>query len=153
MNKHGYTLVELCVVLALVAILSAMVVSFSVLVSGYTRGAGARYDFSQDCAHAKSAITQWILQQDAVDTVFSADAAGALIVTGSGGTQRVHFAAGELRLGNGQAVALDGIEEVAFRASGGLVKCVLSGADGMESSFVLCIRCGAVDAGEEVAHD
>ena len=45
LNKRGFTLVELTIVMAITAIISAMIVSFSVLISAQTRKNNLRADF------------------------------------------------------------------------------------------------------------
>ena len=56
-GKSGFTLVELSVVLALMAILSVMTVSFSVLMNGLVSENMAQYDFLADCATLKKDLS------------------------------------------------------------------------------------------------
>ena len=59
-SKKGMTLVELSVVLAVVAVISSMVVSFSVLISRRSSAAGERLDVMGDVAAIQAIVENWV---------------------------------------------------------------------------------------------
>ena len=63
-GKGGFTLVELCVVLALLAILVAGISSFSVLMNSYAVDASQETDFWEDNAALKKELRNWIAEND-----------------------------------------------------------------------------------------
>lgn len=147
-GKRGYTLVELCVVLALIAILSTMTVSFSALMSGYARSNKAQYNFLEDCAEVKENVNEWAYQADSANTVFAVSTDGTLTVTGNS-EQTVHFANGVLFLGEKEVDSLEEIDSLAFYTNGNLIKCVIHRTDDngkeWEHSFVFSLRCGTIE--------
>ncbi len=75
-SRRGVTLVELCVVIALVAILSTMVVSFSVLTSRRSRAAEARLSAMQEIAKIEVVVDAWFgRQEEQANKVTAADGA------------------------------------------------------------------------------
>ena len=58
-GRRGVTLMELCIVIALVAILSTMVVSFSVLTNRRSRAAEARLSAMQEIAEIEVVVEAW----------------------------------------------------------------------------------------------
>jgi prepilin-type N-terminal cleavage/methylation domain-containing protein len=59
-SKKGMTLVELSVVLAVVAVISSMVISFSVLISRRSSAAGKRLDVMEDTAAIQTVVENWV---------------------------------------------------------------------------------------------
>ena len=59
-NRRGVTLAELCIVLAVISIVSTMVVSFSVLVTERSRVSRARLDALNDIRLVESLVEDWI---------------------------------------------------------------------------------------------
>lgn len=145
-GKGGFTLVELCVVLALLAILTTMTVSFSVLMNGFAAENKAEYEFLEDHATLKETLGVWTAENDVTGSVFKVNEDGTLTVTENGVEQNVSFADGVLTLGGEQKAGLDAIDGVTFTANDKLVKCVTYriGKNGksIESTFVFSLRCG-----------
>ena len=63
-GKGGFTLVELCVVLALLAILAVGITSFSVLMNGFAADASEETAFWEENAALKSELRRWIAQEN-----------------------------------------------------------------------------------------
>lgn len=144
-GKRGFTLVELSVVLALVVILTAMTVSFSVLMNGYAAESEAEYGYLEDHADLKDALCDWLAEMDTQGNSFSVSADyKTLTVDG----QDVTFSGGTLYLGvEKQLPGLENIDRVKFEISddGKLIKCTTYryGENGQEmvNSFVFARRC------------
>ena len=153
-GKSGFTLVELCVVLALLAILATMTVSFSVLMNGFAAENKAEYEFLEDHATLKETLGVWAAENDVTGSVFKINEDGTLTVTENGVEQNVSFADGVLTLGGEQKAGLDTIDGVIFTANDKLIKCVTyriaENGERIEHSFVFSLRCGVI---EEVANE
>lgn len=59
-SKRGSTLLELCIVLALVSILLAITGGFSVAINGFTAAAKKKNDVTQDYLLCKKYIESWV---------------------------------------------------------------------------------------------
>ena len=70
-GRGGFTLVELCVVMALIVIMTVMTVTFSVLVNSHASDDMAAYDFLEDSAKIEDLLCDWIAENDKSGTVFS----------------------------------------------------------------------------------
>lgn len=154
-GKRGFTLVELAVVLALVALLSTMVVSFSVFFSGFVNGNNAEYDYLEDHAALKDSLCTWLAEQDGAQSIFTPSADGrSLTVTANGtSSQTVTFSDGVLTMGGSTVKNLDGIHAVHFSVDEDetLIKCEtfrFSGSGKKTAcTFVFYVRCGKVAGG------
>lgn len=151
-GKRGFTLVELSVVLALVALLSTMVVSFSVFFSGFVNGNKAEYDYLEDHAALKDSLCTWLAEQDGAQSIFTPSADG-LTVTANGNSKNVTFSDGVLTMGESTVKNLDGIHAVHFSVDENetLIKCEtfrFSGSGKKTAcTFVFYVRCGKVAGG------
>lgn len=153
-GKSGFTLVELCVVLALLTILTTMTVSFSVLMNGFAAENKAEYEFLEDHAALKKKLCTWVAENDVTDSTFKVNEDGTLCVTENETERSVSFADGILSLGGEQKAGLDAIDGVIFTANDKLIKCVTyriaKDGERIEHSFVFSLRCGVI---EEVADE
>lgn len=59
-SKKGSTLLELCIVMALISILLAIIGSFAVSVNGFTAAAKKKNDVTQDYLLCKKYIESWV---------------------------------------------------------------------------------------------
>lgn len=59
-SKKGSTLLELCIVMALISILLAIISSFSVSINGFTATAKKKNDVTQDYLLCKKYIESWV---------------------------------------------------------------------------------------------
>jgi type II secretory pathway pseudopilin PulG len=146
MRGRGSTLVELCVVVAVLAIVSVMTVTFSVFTSNYVKKTQHQYSFMEEVATLKDEMTAWI---------YSVDEASIKISVNDG-----HILASDGRAvifnGEAQTVTLDGarvmdtgaVDELTFESFGnGLIKCTARGSLGdseMEQVFLLSLRCAEI---------
>ncbi len=153
-GKGGFTLVELCVVLALLSILTTMIVSFSVLMNGFATQNRDEYEFLEDHATLKEELCMWMAESDVSDSVFSVGEDGTLTVRESGVEKSVSFSEGILSFGEKRKAGLDAIDGVTFTANDKLIKCVThritKNGKQIESSFVFSLRSGTI---EEVAEN
>lgn len=113
-GKRGFTLVELSVALALLAILTAMIVSFSVLVSGYAEDGRSVADRVEDCTQAKEAILSYVRARDVQGASFAIAEDSLSASDGSS----VSFADGTLTLGAITLTGLDTLDSITFDQSG-----------------------------------
>ena len=147
-DKRGFTIVELSVVLALMAILVTLIISFSVLMSGFAEGNKVEYAFLKEHATLKDALCSWVAENDGPDSVFSIDNDGTLTVTANGDARTVSFVDGALSLAGARIMWLDAIDGVVFTVNDKLIKCVTyrnrENGEPIECSFVLSIRSGKI---------
>lgn len=155
-GKSGFTLVELCVVLALLAILTTMIVSFSVLMNGFAAENKNEYKFIQNCSILKNELKEWSANTDTADSVFVVGTDGTLSVEQNGTEKSVSFTEGILTLDSIQISNLDTIDGIAFYTNNSLIKCVIyrynDNGEREENIFVFLIRCGTIQI-EEVAEN
>lgn len=150
-GKRGFTLVELSVVLALVALLSTMVVSFSVFFSGFVNGNNAEYDYLEDHAALKDSLCTWLAEQDGEQSIFTPSADGLTVTNGT--SQTVTFSDGVLTMGESTVKNLDGIHAVRFSVDEDetLIKCETfrfsDSGKKTACTFVFYVRCGTVEGG------
>lgn len=154
-NKSGFTLVELSVVLALLAILATMIISFSVLMSGFAKDEKKEYEFLEEYAKLKEEISEWVAKNDVTGSIFTvnSETETMTITVTKEGTENVvgtmNFKEGTLYIGNEEIPSFDMIDGVSFTVieSGSckLIKCVVkNNGEKIEQSFVLSLRCGVI---------
>ena len=66
-KKKGFTLTELVIVLLVVSIMTGMVISFTVLMSGYARQSNNRLAIAEEIQHAELVVRHWISSFDRED--------------------------------------------------------------------------------------
>lgn len=129
-GKGGFTLVELCVVLALLAILATAISSFSVLMNRYAVDASQETDFWEDNAALKKELRNWIAENDVkrIDgdgmkpNTFAVQN-GALTVQGT--EKSISFAGGALIVDGVQKEGFTAISGVEFSTTDSLIKCTV----------------------------
>lgn len=155
-RKRGFTIAELSVVLALLAILTTMITSLTILVSNFSVEHRAKYDFFQDCHEVKTAVTQWASENDVEGNEFSIKDGVLTLTQNSEPAKTVTLALDDTTFTIGET-RVDGISAVSSfsfdaQEGGKLVKCTLRfvGNKGqlIESSFVFCLRLASIS--EEV---
>ena len=155
-GKSGFTLVELCVVLALLAILVAMVASFSVLMNGFAADNKVEYAFLEDCSKIENELTEWARYNDTEDSTFVVGADGTLHISRAGTETEVAFSDGVLSFGTKQKNGLNAVDGLHFSTNDTLIKCTIfrydENGNRMESSFVFSLRSGTIQ-GEEVVDE
>ncbi len=83
-NKHGVTLVEMCIVLALIMIVSTMVASFCIMTSNYTAVAAADRDVVEGVALLEDALSKWLSAFDSTDYIIIVSADGKSLTANAG---------------------------------------------------------------------
>ena len=145
-GKRGFTLVELSVALALLAILTAMIVSFSVLVSGYAEDGRAVADRVEDCTQAKEAILSYVRARDVQGASFTVAKSSLSASDGS-----VSFKDGTLTLvGEITLTGLDTLDSITFDQSGKIIRVTLTPKEEENAeafTFVLALRWATIQGG------
>lgn len=126
-GKGGFTLAELCVVLALVAICSAMIVSFAAEMNKFSTSSQESYQFLEDSANLRDELSKWIAENDTAGEFSAAN--GELKKDGA----KLTFTGGE---------NLQTIGDIEFETNDSLIKCTISQKDGDgQAQFVFALRC------------
>ena len=148
-GKSGFTLVELSVALALVAIVTTMMVSFSVVFNGFVESNRAEFAFYEQSDKLKQELKSWLAEIDSPQHRFNTEEGVTLNaetnVTGSG--KSVYLVGGELHMGDKLVSGFDAIDGVSFELSEKLIKCTTyrkAGNGRIECSFVFYVRSGSV---------
>ena len=135
----GSTLVELCIVMALISIVATMIASFSVLAITYVNRNQAQYTFIEESSKIRSDIADWLAEADAPDAGISVSE-NALVFSSD---VSVSFSQGAkaITLGykNGQRdiQELESVESVKFSLdeTNRVLKCSVFGTDGHGEVF------------------
>ena len=69
-GKRGFTLVELSVVIALLAILLTMTVTFTIAMNGFVGVNRAEYDYLEEHSKLKEEISNWLAERDVENNKF-----------------------------------------------------------------------------------
>ena len=153
-GKGGFTLVELCVVLALLAILAVGITSFSVLMNGFAADASEETSFWEENAALKSELRRWIAENDVAGKHFFVEG-GVLKSAPTGQTENANtlYLAGSALMVNGvQKAEYSAIDGITFTTADGgrrLIKCTVYyiTEDGArkEIDFLFSCRAAIVD--------
>ena len=129
-DKRGFTLVELSVVLALVAIVTVMIVSFSVMMNKFAASAQAEYKFSEDCGRLKDQIITQISAHDV-------DGKEISVISGEIKVDRESL---DLELTNGSNLSI-----VFAAGDNNLIRCTITNKKtNISTSFVIAMRSASV---------
>lgn len=129
-GKGGFTLAELCVVLAIVVISSIMIVSFSASMKEFATSQREEYDFIEDCSAVKNELYKWISENDVPDADFTDI------------EDRVKISNGTLYIGDKIINDLQTIQSINFERQGDLIKCNIRRANSDSvKSYVFALRC------------
>lgn len=129
-GKRGFTLVELSVVLALVAIVTVMIVSFSIMMEKFSASAQAEYKFLEDSGKLKEQIITEISRYDVLG-------------------KEIHIDSGEIKV-KGEDVdfefATDSTLSIEFAAgNNNLIRCTIKNDKiGISTNFVIALRSASV---------
>lgn len=153
-NNRGFTLTELCVVMALIAIVGVMIATFSTAMSSYTKNINEQYAFSEDCARFTEDVKDWVYTVDMPESCFDVNGQQMLTVTNpanpaAAGT--ISFSDGRLTFDGASIGEYKHISEVRFEKNSRIIKCTLVSIDERHethgSTFVFSPRCGTVGEG------
>ena len=158
--RRGSTLLELCIVMAILAIISTMIASFSVLFGGYVSQNESRYLFANEVTDWRQAMEDWIAEVDEAEAMFTVterriaveDTAYAVEFNAEEKTLTFYSPKGTSTI---TAEAVDTLTFSLPDAAGtpAILKCTL-GADVVRSktpaqTFLLTLRCGAFGGGDD----
>lgn len=123
-DKRGFTLVELCVTLFLIVLISSMTVTFSALISKQSESLQSDYTFMEQCSLLRADVTDWLYDNVTVDSGFAI----------YGGTLSIG--------GNTYTQSYSEIRDVSFTANdaGNMLKCTATSESGAELTFVIAVR-------------
>ncbi len=137
-GKGGFTIVELCIVMALVALCSAMIVSFAAQMGDFSNSNRDEYAFIEDNTKLKDELSKWIAENDIQDHTFIAD--GSNLTVKEGESVVATFSLNQ---------SFEAIDSIIFSTSddGKLIKCTSTSLNGTEISFVFALRCATTKGG------
>lgn len=130
-GKRGFTLVELSVVIALLAILSVMTVTFSTLVGKYVSGATHDYNYSEELSDVKQKLIEEFSFSDTSESYFYIGTNGALTVCDKDGKtiKTISFESGSLTIGS-DTKSYDTINKITFEINDKcIIKCTVDGTN------------------------
>ena len=118
-NRKGFTLSELCIVLALVAIVSTIVISFCLIMNKRSAISRARLDIVNEVNAVETLIEKWVDNMSEQGAVFSKTEDGSLVATVNNADYGASFANGEFKASvpdgdNEMTFATTRIESIAF---------------------------------------
>lgn len=90
-NKKGFTLAELSIVLALVAVISAVVVSFTVMMSERTKANQYKLNLIQELDFVETTIEGFVDSVGGANAVFDDSSSGVLSADVGGNTHSIGF--------------------------------------------------------------
>ena len=108
-HRKGFTLSELCIVLALVAIVSTIVISFCLIMNKRSAISRARLDIVNEVNAVETLIEKWVDKMSERGATFSISEYGTLTATIDDANYGASFANGEFK-----ASVPDGDNEIAF---------------------------------------
>ncbi len=129
-GKRGFTLVELSVVIALLAILSVMTVTFSTLVGKYVSSATHDYNYSEELSDVKQKLIKELSFLDTSESYFDIYN-GALTICDKDGkkVKTISFEGGSLTIGS-DTKSYDTINKITFEMNDKcIIKCTVDGTD------------------------
>lgn len=153
LGKRGYTLIELTIAMALLAVVAVAVVSFYQLMNGTLRDNRDTYEYLEDHDALQKTFEEWAAEKDVPGSVFKVGEDGKLTVTENGNSYKVSVSNGNLFLGGEYLSGFDEVSGISFETegTGTLIKCITyhEHKDGsrMESCFVFSLRCGEIQGG------
>ena len=95
-SKRGFTLVELTIVMALVVIVSAITVSFSVMMKDLTAGNRDEYQFMEQHDTLKEEISNWVAENDLKGSKFTVFGDRVMVELEDGTVKTLRFSNGAL---------------------------------------------------------
>ena len=140
-GKRGFTLAELCVVLAIVVIVSTMIVSFSVSMNNFANSNKEEYDFLEDCATVKNELYKWIAENDVPSDDAEIATVDSIFASVNNGVD-FNKASGTLMLGGKKIENLQMIKDIHLVLVGDdMIKCDIYKVDSDSiKSYVFALR-------------
>ena len=156
-KKRGFTVVELTIVIALLAVVSVMIVSFSSLIGKHVTQKREQNELLEEISFLRASFYSTLYDIDQPDTVFTIDNDGLLTVTRSDSTAtQFYLTNGTFYAGTDAITHLKHIDRIYFSVSEdaeGIIKLIaLSDFSDSEKeadhSFVFSLRCAKISYGE-----
>ena len=152
-GKRGFALVEMIIAMALLAIVSTMIVSFSTIAQSKAESQKSRYDFLEETSQIRQALSTWLSQIDEETTVCTV-ADDSLSVNAYGASSTFERESFVLTHRNGAVsrVETKSVTSVEFTRKvlsegNAIVKCTVVGGhdrnEPYEQTFLLFLRCGS----------
>ena len=147
-DKRGFTVIELTIVMALVAIFAAMVIVFSTMMSDHSENLANEYQFIEDCNLVDNTFYKWIAEYDTPEHKFLVGR-DTLIITNLSDepVATFSFRGDTIRLGDKTLEGLEAIDRFEFSTKGNIIKCTAFSSepiDNPKSSFVFSLRCASM---------
>lgn len=145
-DKRGFTLVELTIVIALVAVVLTMVVSFSALMSDTAADERAAYAFLEDVSTLKESLSGWVAENDVAENIIIYKNNNEIILHTPQKDIELRFLNGTFYFGEDERQSgLDEIDFVQFPfpasfESKNFIKCTATSKTGESISFVITLR-------------
>lgn len=148
-DKRGFTLVELTIVIALVAVVLTMVVSFSALMSDTAADERAEYAFLEDVSTLKESLSGWVAENDIASGRFYVIDGTVKFRSGKVAVIELRFSNGTFYCGEDELQSgldeIDSVDLTPSEDSNNLIKCTATSKTGENISFVISLRNALVE--------
>ncbi len=135
-GKRGFTLTELCVALAVAAIIGAMVVTTITLYSEQTMKIKLQGSFIEEVSDVQKVVDAWVKRNDSAQTMISASADGDKLKAGTKAEKTLTFSGGTIKEdGKDISKKYNDIADISFSVSEGnekLIKITVKAKKDME---------------------
>ena len=144
-SRRGSTLIEMIIAMALIAIVSIMIVSFSAMTHSFVGDEQSKHSFIDECAEIRRDISDFLLEQDIAGNKMTLYKDSGL--NGEGDAFYWYKNYKELN-----DKVYENIDDISFEiGSGKLLKCTVTGISekGVEykQTFVFALRCATFVGG------
>ena len=143
-NRRGFTLTELTIVLAVLAIILTLVVSFTAMVSKNTQVSTARFEALQDIRVAESIIENFIEGKSSITFNVNAEETTLTLTDNENNTLTFDETKKTLVLNNKETLTLSRVESITFDYNGdnteGIIYCTITYNVGNQNyDYTFCV--------------
>ena len=144
-SRRGSTLIEMIIAMALIAIVSIMIVSFSAMTHSFAGDEQSKHSFIDECAEIRRDISDFLLEQDIAGNKMTLYKDSGL----NGKNDAFYWYKNYKELDD---KVYENIDDISFEiGSGKLLKCTVTGISekGVEykQTFVFALRCATFVGG------
>ena len=144
-SRRGSTLIEMIIAMALIAIVSIMIVSFSAMTHSFVGDEQSKHSFIDECAEIRRDISDFLLEQD-----IAGNKMNIYKYSGLNGKNDAFYWYKNYKELNDKVY--ENIDDISFEiGSGKLLKCTVTGISekGVEykQTFVFALRCATFVGG------
>ena len=144
-SRRGSTLIEMIIAMALIAIVSIMIVSFSAMTHSFVGDEQSKHSFIDECAEIRRDISDFLLEQDIAGNKMTLYKDSGL----NGKNDAFYWYKNYKELND---KVYENIDDISFEiGSGKLLKCTVTGISekGVEykQTFVFALRCATFVGG------